>query len=124
MNDDDLDYAQIAADQDFARRIAAGEPLEVDDTAEVPDLPPPGAPVMVVRPIRLPFEADQAIQEIARRRGVTPSALLRDWILAELEAHHTVEEDPMVALGIIQAGLQRVVNKLRAQQQHQDRDAA
>lgn len=90
MNDDDLDYAQIAEDQEFARRIAAGEPLTpVDNPDEaaalIAQLPPSGAPVRVVRPVRLPYDVDKAVQELAARRDTTPSALIRDWVIAALE---------------------------------------
>ncbi|GGM52914.1 hypothetical protein ACFFX1_55265 [Dactylosporangium sucinum] len=127
MSDDDrnIDYDQIAKDQEFARAFAAGETqLTYDDTAPIPELPPAGAPVMVVRPIRLPFDADQAIQDIAARRGMSVSALLRDWILADLEADQVIsQEDPAVVLRGLQAGLGRVIDNLTAQQR-QHRNAA
>jgi hypothetical protein len=42
---DDLDHAQIAADQEFARAFTAGDvELAYDGAAPVPELPPVGAP--------------------------------------------------------------------------------
>lgn len=122
MSDDELDYEQVAEDLKFAKAWMAGDvDLTYDDTAPVPELPPAGAPVMVVRPIRLPYEADQAIQEIARERGVKPSALLRDWILDDLEADRVLsQQDPAVLLRGLQAGLERVIDNLTAGRQHRD----
>jgi predicted DNA-binding protein len=56
--------------------------------AEVPqdDLPPAGAPVMVVRSLRLPVELDARIKAAAQQRGVPTSTLIREWIELELTA--------------------------------------
>jgi predicted DNA-binding protein len=60
------------------------ESLEFGEDASEEELPPRGAPVMVVRSLRLPFELDQRLKAAAQRRGVPTSTLLREWIELEL----------------------------------------
>ncbi len=51
-----------------------------DETAPEPDLPEPGAPVMVSRTVRLPFEMNERIKAEAAAREVNYSDVLRDWL--------------------------------------------
>jgi hypothetical protein len=44
----------------------------------VPELPAPGAEVMIARSYRLPVELDQWITATAAGRGIKPSVLVRD----------------------------------------------
>jgi predicted DNA-binding protein len=60
------------------------ESLEFGADAADDDVPPRGAPVMVVRSLRLPFELDQRLKAAAKRRGVPTSTLVREWIELEL----------------------------------------
>jgi hypothetical protein len=96
MSNDEIDYAEIAAGQEFAKAVATGLPLEYDDAAPVPDLPPAGAPVMIVRPIRLPFEVDATVKRIAELQGTNPSALIRRWV--EDAVAERSEDDPVTEL--------------------------
>jgi hypothetical protein len=86
---DDLSYRQLAdhlADaEDAAAALAAGHlsfsfDAPLDAPAPQPELPPPGAPVSVVRPVRLSYEVDAAVKAIAEARGITVSALIREWV--------------------------------------------
>jgi predicted DNA-binding protein len=60
--------------------------LEFGEDAPDGELPPPGAPVMVVRSLRLPVELDQRVKAAAEQRGVPTSTLIREWIELELTA--------------------------------------
>lgn len=60
-------------------------------------IPPPDAPVTVVRPVRLPYEMDAMVKALAQARGVPMSALIRDWIAAGL-AEAGQAPDPVSAL--------------------------
>ncbi|WP_432992291.1 hypothetical protein [Dactylosporangium sp. CA-233914] len=93
---DALDPRQLAADQEFAAAIAGGAALDYDDTAAVPELPRAGAPVMVVRPVRLPYDVDAAVKQMAARLGVTPSALIRSWVEAAVDDSEAA--DPVTEL--------------------------
>jgi hypothetical protein len=108
-DDDDLDFAQLAADQELAKAIAAGAEILYDDTAPVPEIPPPGAPITVVRTVRLPFDVDTAVQQLADQQGTTPSALIRGWVVAALESATT---DTAEELRTIQAAAQRALEPL------------
>jgi hypothetical protein len=82
---DDISYRQLAdhlADaEDAAAALAAGHlTFTFDAEAPQPELPPPGAPVSVVRPVRLSYEVDAAVKAIAEARGITVSALIREWV--------------------------------------------
>lgn len=119
MDDDDIDYAQIAEDQQFAKAYIAGEvELTYDDSAPVPELPPPDAPVRVVRPVRLPYEVDKAIRELAARRDTTPSALIRDWVVAALEESTSL--DPAVELRRSLDSAQRAAAEILRTNRHRD----
>ncbi|MEU7871265.1 CopG family transcriptional regulator [Dactylosporangium sp. NPDC049140] len=111
------EQAQLAADQEFAAAVAGGAPFDYDDTAVVPDLPPPGAPVMVVRPVRLPSDLDAAVKDLAARQGVTPSALIRGWVEAAVDD----TTDPVTELRRSLDAAQRAANELTADRH---RDAA
>ena len=60
----------------------------------VDELPPAGAPVMVVRSLRLPLELDQRLKTAAGKRGVPTSTLVREWIELELTA---LEDDALIS---------------------------
>jgi predicted DNA-binding protein len=62
------------------------ESLEFGAEAPEGELPPPAAPVMVVRSLRLPVELDARVKAAAEQRGVPTSTLLREWIELELTA--------------------------------------
>jgi hypothetical protein len=71
--------------------VAAAADLTYVDTGEseaelLARLPPAGAPVTVVRPVRLPFELDAMVKALADARGVPMSTLIREWITAGLTA--------------------------------------
>jgi predicted DNA-binding protein len=70
------------------------ESLEFGEDADEKELPPRGAPVMVVRSLRLPFELDQRVKAAAGRRGVPTSTQLREWIELELTA---LEDDQPIS---------------------------
>lgn len=75
---------------------------EVED-----ELPPPGAPVMVVRSLRLPVELDGRVKAAAERRGVPTSTLIREWIELELTA---LDHDEPIS----RADALRAVSRVRA----------
>jgi predicted DNA-binding protein len=60
--------------------------LEFGPDAPEGQLPPPGAPVMVVRSLRLPVALDARVKAAAEQRGVPTSTLIREWIEQELAA--------------------------------------
>lgn len=108
-SEDDFDYQQAADDVRLAKAIMAGE-VEFTDMPDGPEadallasLPPPGAPVMVVRPVRLPFEADQQVQALAKQRGISVSEIVRSMVLAAL-----AEGDNRVPAIQLQRGLELV----------------
>jgi predicted DNA-binding protein len=72
-------------------------------TAELPPVPD-GEP-KVVCSFRLPVEAYQRLREVAAQRGVKPTALIRDWVMAGLAA---TDEDRTISV----ADLLRVVAAL------------
>lgn len=103
-DEDDLDFERLAEDQRVAKALAAGE-LEltpVDDPAEeerlLAQLPPPGAPINVIRPVRVPFDVDEQVRQMAAERGVTISAMLRDLIVAGIAAVDEDDVDPAIEL--------------------------
>ncbi len=74
-----------------AEMLAAAEDLTYVDTSEteaelLAKLPPPDAPVTVVRPVRLPFEMDVLVRALAEARGVSMSSLIREWVAAGIAA--------------------------------------
>lgn len=70
------------------------ESLEFGETVSDELLPPRGAPVMVVRSLRLPYELDRRVKAAAERRGVPTSTLVREWIELELTA---LEDDQPIS---------------------------
>lgn len=86
------DYAANVADwlatTDLSGLTEAGGPVE---------LPAPGAPVTVVRPVRLPYEMDALVKALAEARGVSMSSLIRDWIATGLATAGHVP-DPVTEL--------------------------
>lgn len=124
MSDDDIDYAQIAADQEFAKAFNADEiELTYDDSPEAAAeaerrLPPPGAPVTTLRTVRLPWELDQAVQELAARRDTTPSALIRDWVIAALEDDASL--DPATELRRSLQSATRLAEQILSSDRHRD----
>ncbi|MEV4131204.1 hypothetical protein AB0J72_03465 [Dactylosporangium sp. NPDC049742] len=119
---DDIDLQRIAEDERIARELASGDlRLAYDDTAEVPDLPPPGAPVNVIRPLRIPHDLDVQVRELAEQRGVTISVMLRELIVAGLQDVTARQSDPLAELRHLGAAVQRVADTLALREQ---RDAA
>jgi predicted DNA-binding protein len=74
MSDPSEDVAGFIDSLEFQGDVSEGE------------LPPPGAPVMVVRSLRLPVELDARVKAAAEQRGVPTSTLIREWIEQELTA--------------------------------------
>lgn len=78
------------SDEQLAEAVATGEVGYDFDAAGDPklltDLPAPGAPVTVVRPVRLPYETDAMVKALAEARGCTMSELIREWITIGLAA--------------------------------------
>ncbi|MGH3737026.1 MAG: hypothetical protein ACRDT6_15645 [Micromonosporaceae bacterium] len=72
------------SDEQLADAVTAGEVSFDFDAAGSPklltDLPPAGAPVTVVRPVRLPYETDAMVKALAEARGCTMSELIREWV--------------------------------------------
>ena len=66
--------------------LASTDLSGIPEPAEPVELPPPDAPVTVVRPVRLPFEMDALVRALAEARGVSISTLIREWIVAGLAA--------------------------------------
>lgn len=74
------------ADRDLAAAVDAVANGEISFSdgghAELP--PPPGDEPKVVCSFRLPVEAYQQLRQVATDRGLKPTALMRDWVLAGL----------------------------------------
>ncbi|GAA3259247.1 hypothetical protein ACFO1B_53290 [Dactylosporangium siamense] len=110
MGEETFEVQQAAAD------FATGrvELQLVDDpgaAAEIlTQLPPAGAPVTVVRPIRLPHEVDAAVRRLAEQQGTTPSALIRRWVEAAIVDNTT--PDPVTELRYLSAAVQRIAETL------------
>lgn len=69
----------------------AGKP----ETGEAPveQLPPPGAPVSVMRNLRLPYEVDVAVKAAAQARSITVSELICEAINALLAGEIKTSRD-------------------------------
>jgi Ribbon-helix-helix protein, copG family len=83
--DDELPLADdyvAKVDQWLASTDLSGLPEPVEPI----ELPPPDAPVTVVRPVRLPYEMDALVRALAEARGLSMSTLIREWIAAGLAA--------------------------------------
>jgi hypothetical protein len=121
MNDD-LNLQELAAAERDMHALAAGElELVYDDTAPTPELPPPGAPITVVRAMRLPYDVDAAVRELAEQRGVTVSAMLRDLVASGLEVTTGAAPDPVAELRRSLDAAQRAARELTTDRR---RDAA
>ena len=113
---DTFDLQQAAAAERLGVEIATGyvELQPVDNPGEAADilaqLPPAGAPVTVVRPIRLPHEVDAAVRRLAEQQGTTPSALIRRWVEAAIV--DTTTPDPVTELRYLSAAVQRIAETL------------
>lgn len=84
--------------------VANGEILFLEGAAA--ELPPvPDDEPKVVCSFRLPAEAYQRLREVAVERGVKPTALMRDWVMAGLAG---TEQDRTISV----ADLLRVVAAL------------
>lgn len=83
----DPSYRHLAEAEEAAAALAAGRlTFTFDGSQPSPEAPPPGAPVSVVRPVRLAYEVDAAVKAIAEARGMTVSALIREWVQSGLAA--------------------------------------
>jgi len=117
MSEDDprfRDYAdaEAAAEAFTTGAITIGPVPTPQGQAELlASLPPPDAPVSVVRPIRLPVEIDSTVKALAGARGVSMSALIRQWIEAGIaEASQT--PDPVTELRRGLTTAQRALDEL------------
>jgi Ribbon-helix-helix protein, copG family len=91
----------------------AGRPESGDAPVEL--LPPPGAPVSVLRNVRLPYEVDAALKAAAHARGTTVSELIREAVNALLAGEVDSTPDPVVALRLTLAAAGRAVDRLAAE---------
>jgi hypothetical protein len=93
----------------------AGAGLTADELTapELPDdvLPPPGAPISVMRNVRMPWDIDVAVKAAADAAGVSVSEWMRDAVLARLAAQ-PAEPDPAVELRVIVAAATRALDSL------------
>ena len=80
---------------------------------ELPEdvLPPPGAPVSVMRNVRMPWDIDVSVKTAAQAAGVSVSEWIRDAVLARL-AVESAEPDPAVELRVIVAAATRALDGL------------
>ena len=74
-------------------------------------LPPPGAPVSVMRNVRMPWDIDVTVKTAAQAAGVSVSEWIRDAVLARL-AIESAEPDPAVELRVIVAAATRALDGL------------
>lgn len=113
MREDDIEWQTHAETERLARGIAEETLiLTFDAEAPAPVLPPRDAPVSVVRPVRLPFDVDEAARKLAEQHGVPVSVLLRDWIVAGLESASGVTPDPVAELRRSLDVAQRALNRI------------
>jgi hypothetical protein len=82
--------------------------------SELPDdvLPPPSAPVSVMRNVRMPWDIDVAVKTAAEAAGVSVSEWIRDAVLARLAAETSGEATAAVELHIIAAAASRALGHL------------
>ena len=90
----------------------AGNPEAGDAPTEL--LPPAGAPVSVMRNVRVPYEVDVALKAAADARGISVSALIREAVNALLAGELDTAPDPVVALRLTLAAASRAVDRLAA----------
>jgi hypothetical protein len=91
----------------------AGRPDSGDAPVEL--LPPPGAPVSVLRNVRLPYEVDSALKATAQARGTSVSELIREAVNALLAGEVDSTPDPVIALRLTLAAAGRAVDRLAAE---------
>jgi hypothetical protein len=100
-------WMTTGAGADLAGRAeAGGAPTEL--------LPPPGAPVSVMRNVRVPYEVDAALRATADARGISVSSLIREAVNAMLAGELDTSPDPVVALRLTLAAAGRAVDRLAA----------
>lgn len=100
-----------------AEAVADGE-LTFEDGIEAALPPVPDGEPKVVCSLRLPVEVFQQLREVAADRGVKPTALMREWIVAGLA---TTDQDRTISV----ADLFRVVAALpQPPRPRPERDAA
>jgi hypothetical protein len=105
--DEMREWMTTGAGADLTGRSDAGD-------APVGLLPAPGAPVSVMRNLRLPYEVDAALKAVADARGVTVSGLIREAINAKLAGEIDTTPDPVTALRLALAAAGRSVDRLAA----------
>ena len=110
MTENDPSYGDLAEAEEAAAALAAGR-LTFTFGGDAPAAPPPGAPVSVVRPVRLSYEVDAAVKAIAEARGVTVSALIREWVQSGLAAAGSASDAAVDPVTELRQGLN---NALRA----------
>lgn len=71
-------------DAEMVAALAALEDDDDDDDAPVIAVPPARGPAQVYS-IRIPVERIEQLRVIAARQDVTPSALMRSWVIERLE---------------------------------------
>jgi hypothetical protein len=108
---DDFDWQAAAQTDRLAHGLADGSIELAYDDGPTPELPPADAPVSVVRPIRLPYDVDEAARKLAAQRGVSVSVVLREWIIAGLEAGGA-QPDPVTELRRSLDVAQRALNRI------------
>ncbi|GGM37563.1 CopG family transcriptional regulator [Dactylosporangium sucinum] len=107
MTDNHLDEGDA-----FAARMGR---LTAGAEATLPEPPPSDTPEMVVRRVRLPSTVDEELRRRASARGVSPSALIRDLVVAALAGGGTEAPDLMAELRGLRTALQHAVDRLAAQ---------
>ncbi len=86
----------------------------VADAGDAPAelLPSPGAPVSVMRNVRVPYEVDLALIAVAEDRKTSVSAVIREAVNALLAGEVDTTPDPVVALRLTLAAANRAVDRL------------
>jgi hypothetical protein len=120
MSDDTFPGSEdLLVDPATVTYVETGE-AEQDLLAQLPEA---GAPVTVVRPVRLPFETDTMIKALAQARGVNQSDLIREWVMAGL-ASAGATPDPVTELRLGLNNAQRALDKITARGVREGRTAA
>ncbi len=95
-----------------AKNAQPGPPISKAEEAEIlASLPPAGSPMRVVRPVRLPYDLDETVQELAAARGVSVSAFIRECV-ADAVAGAVRGNDPQVELRRLLSRALRAVESL------------
>jgi hypothetical protein len=111
-NDDNLPVADDYV-ADVGKWLAGTDLSTLPEQPAPVTVPPPHAPVTVVRPVRLPFEIDALVKALAEARGVSMSELIRDWITVGLAAAGPAP-DPVTELRRGLDAAQRALDALAA----------